>query len=379
MSTTTLREYSMSDATVNVDREKGIIKGVKIIGNESANGRTYPKAVLQKARGMYEGIAVNTDHPDRSGSKDRSVKDRLGKIANVREMADGLYGDLHVLKSHAIADQVFEAAERMPEMLGLSHNAEGRVRHDKGRAIVEEIIKVRSVDLVSDPATTKGLFESEQTMPATMRELIEALEKSAPADPWVKCLREMMDGGTMVSDMPVTDPGTMDGTTDEQVKRAFESMVLATFRDQMLDTKATLAKIKDILHAQERLMGSVKKPAERGTPALSGEPETPTEESNQTKPDPKFAELQEKVRLMEAEKDARKLLSIAKIEAKDELVETLALLPTTEHRKKLIESLPKGNGTPAPRSTSPSAKLTESKAPCDTNDLAKTAAFLRQR
>lgn len=382
---TELREIHTSQ-TVKVDRERGVLKGVKVIGFESANGRSYPRATLEKARGLYEGARVNVDHLDKNGKSDRSVADRFGRLTNVAMTQEGLFADLEYLKTHPLAETTAEVAERMPEMLGLSHNAEGRVRFDKGRAIVDEIIRVRSVDLVSDPATTKGLFESEDPMSkgreqATLaaKELIERLEKDAPTDPWVKSLREMMDAGAVVADMPVTHPA--DGTTNEQIKAAFRAMVVAAFDDQMLDAKATLEKIKAIIQAQDKLMGSVKKPAERGTPA-QGPEDTPTPESDQTKPNAELVALQEKVRLMEAEKDARKLLGIAKIEATDDLVEALALLPTTEHRKKLIESLPKGAAekTPAPRSTPPKGtKLTESKAPVDTNDLAKTAAYLRSR
>ena len=38
--------------------------------------------------------------------------------------------------------------------------ASGRTRQERGRTIVEQITAVHSVDLVSDPATTSGLFES---------------------------------------------------------------------------------------------------------------------------------------------------------------------------------------------------------------------------
>jgi hypothetical protein len=44
--------------------------------------------------------------------------------------------------------------------VGLSHNVEARTSRHDGQTIVEQILRVNSVDLVADPATTRGLFES---------------------------------------------------------------------------------------------------------------------------------------------------------------------------------------------------------------------------
>jgi hypothetical protein len=45
-----------------------------------------------------------------------------------------------------------------------SHNVEAVVRRENDKAVVEKIVSVRSVDLVADPATTAGLFESDQSV-----------------------------------------------------------------------------------------------------------------------------------------------------------------------------------------------------------------------
>lgn len=143
----------------SVDRDAGVLKDVKVLGYQSANNRTYSREAVKKARGMYEGRPVNINHGQRGAAGDRAVADRFGQLRNVRLTDDGLIGDLHYLKSHAMAPVVVEAAERMPDCFGLSHNAEGRVRHVSGKNVVDEISRVHSVDLVSDPATTKSLFE----------------------------------------------------------------------------------------------------------------------------------------------------------------------------------------------------------------------------
>ena len=131
---------------LKVDRDAGVIRGVKILGHVSANGREYSKAAVTKARGLYEGMRVNVDHPKKAGES-RGLGDRFGRLVNVREQGDGLYGDLEYIRSHPLAEMTAEAAERMPEQLGLSHNAEGRTVTRGGKVLVEEITRV-SVEIL---------------------------------------------------------------------------------------------------------------------------------------------------------------------------------------------------------------------------------------
>lgn len=144
-----------------VDKQAGVIRGVKILGTESANGRTYTQEAIRGAAKLYENIGVFADHPHRATpDQERKVSERLGWLENIQVKRDGLYGDLHILKSHPLAAAVFEAAERNPRLIGLSHNATGDTKRVDGRTFVERVTSVRSVDLVTDPATTRGLFES---------------------------------------------------------------------------------------------------------------------------------------------------------------------------------------------------------------------------
>lgn len=148
-----------------IDREKGIIKGVKIIGFNSQNGRKYLPEALKDAVPMYEGIKVNIDHPEKGPTQQRSSHDRFGKFINVRFVeGEGVYGDLLYLKNHPLAESVCEAAEReeLNDVFGMSHNAQGEGMVDKKNIfVVSKITEVRHVDLVADPATTKSLTESQ--------------------------------------------------------------------------------------------------------------------------------------------------------------------------------------------------------------------------
>ena len=59
-----------------------------------------------------------------------------------------------------MAEQLAWDAEHAPENVGFSHNVEARIGRRGERVVVEAITRVQSVDLVADPATTRGLFES---------------------------------------------------------------------------------------------------------------------------------------------------------------------------------------------------------------------------
>lgn len=185
----TLQEFSDSRGVpVRVDRE-GAIRGVKILGLESRNGRSYKPEALTAAAGLYEGAKVNVNHPKGGAAAPRDYQDRIGVLRGVRATADGLFGDFHFNPKHGLAEQLVWDAQHAPENVGFSHNVEARTARAGDRVIVEEILRVASVDLVADPATTRGLFESAATptlVEATLDDLrrlrpdlVEALRASA--------------------------------------------------------------------------------------------------------------------------------------------------------------------------------------------------------
>jgi len=157
-----IREYCDSRGeTLKVDREHGVIGGVKILGLSSKNNRTYTKEAVARAAALYEGSKVNIDHPEGNPNASRSYAARIGSVRNVTVDSDGgLRGDLHFNPKHALAEQLIWDAEHSPENVGFSHNIEGRTSRGKAGVVVEEISRVQSVDLVADPATTRGLFEN---------------------------------------------------------------------------------------------------------------------------------------------------------------------------------------------------------------------------
>lgn len=159
---------------MRVDRAQGIIRGVKLLGLHSRNGRKYLPAALAEAAGLYEGAKVNVNHPKGNPLAARDYQDRLGSIRNVSARVDGLYGDFHFNPKHALAEQLAWDAAHAPENVGFSHNVEARTSRQANQTVVEAILKVQSVDLVADPATTRGLYESAATQgPAAAACLVE--------------------------------------------------------------------------------------------------------------------------------------------------------------------------------------------------------------
>ena len=156
-----LQEYCDSrGASMRVDAQAGVIRGVKLLGLESRNGRSYlPETLVQAAR-LYEEAKVNVNHPKGNPAGPRDYQDRIGTIRGVAmRPGEGLFGDFHFNPKHALAEQLIWDAEHAAENVGFSHNVEARTSRRGDRVVVEAILRVQSVDLVADPATTRGLFE----------------------------------------------------------------------------------------------------------------------------------------------------------------------------------------------------------------------------
>lgn len=147
--------------SLRVDREAGIIRGVKLCGIKSINGREYPESVLRSAIAKYEEAKAYLGHQRREErGNDRPFQDWLGVIRNARWGGDGNYGDLYLRRESGHFSSVCEAAEKFPNNFGCSHVASGSSRYRDGVEIIESIETVFSVDIVTEPATARGLFES---------------------------------------------------------------------------------------------------------------------------------------------------------------------------------------------------------------------------
>ena len=167
--------------TMRVDRSLGVLRGVKLIGLESRNGRRYRESALEQAKSLYEESKVNVNHPKDGPLAPRDYQDRLGVIRGVvLRSGEGLFGDLYFNPKHPLAEQLAWDAEHNPRNVGFSHNVLARLSREGEMTVVEEITRVQSVDLVADPAATLGLYEqAEQTLRWDAL-TVESLEQQRP-------------------------------------------------------------------------------------------------------------------------------------------------------------------------------------------------------
>ncbi len=240
-----------------VDRDAGVIFGVKVLGYESKNGRRYLPEAVKAAATLYEGASVRINHPRRAADQ-RDADDVFGWLEGVEVRADGLYADLHYLRSHPLATRLCEAAERNPELFGLSHNADGETETRGGETVVLEITEVRSVDLVADPATVGGLFEGRRMKLKAFFEAIKLPGKKQKAGR--KLLSRLMEEGAMDPslDAPMDAPPAEDappGDHIEALKQGFSAACHAVI-DGEGDVKSKMAKLKEILTAADKLLAS---------------------------------------------------------------------------------------------------------------------------
>lgn len=165
-----------------VDRERGIVYGALICGKSSLNGNDYGPEVWPPVIHKYEGLSIYLNH-----GRERKVEDKVGWFQGCKVVGGQPRGDAHFLLSHRATGPVLEAAERNPSMFGFSHVVDANTRRVGGRVKVESIVTPASVDLVVDPATTKGFWESierghvmSSASKATAVRLLEGLMTSAP-------------------------------------------------------------------------------------------------------------------------------------------------------------------------------------------------------
>jgi len=309
-----------------IDREAGIVRGVKVLGQESVNGRSYSDQAMNDAARLYEGAEVNIDHDRKEPHRERGLLEGFGVLKGASRNADGVFADLHYLKSHPAANVFLERAERFPEKIGLSHNADGRASRKGGKTVIESIAKVNSVDVVRNPATNKGLFESKElNVTKTLREILESAYPQAAK----MCGLLEMEG---MAAMPVEAPA--EGSSEDAIWSAFKSAIMSAVDDDALDIKSTLKKIGEILKAYDKLTGSSS--SSGSEPAKEG----PKMESK----DPVLAKILESIDELKATNakyakrdEARGLLSEFQLPEDAAFLESLVNLPDAKAMRVLCE------------------------------------------
>lgn len=287
-----LIEFAKPSSVDTLESGAIVLRRVKYLGGRSTNvnadgtQNVYTLEARQESEDLYEGTRIYANHPPRNNpSQERKVSELLGSLRGpFTHEQDGSYADVHLNPKHPLVESVAWNAEHAPNLLGLSHNAQGRGRVSGRDRLIESIARVRSVDLVTTPATTNGLFESQQEQDVDPKQKLRAALDS------IGDVLEMVDEAALVKIL--SDPDMYSG--DKVVK------ALGMIAESALASNATESASEEPAAAPET-----------SEAAATSEPAAPTE-----------VQESEEVRKLRLELDALKAKDASRElrESRDELL-----------------------------------------------------------
>ncbi|HTL53292.1 MAG TPA: hypothetical protein VL860_12005 [Planctomycetota bacterium] len=239
----TVEKIAGENLREGIVREERLIRDIAMLRSQSKNGYSYSSAAMQAAARLFEGAPAYLDHPSLTGvgaqtvrqgvaagtGAGHSVRDRVGRFSNVRLAGDLVRGDLHLLPGPD-ADRILALAEEMPEAVGFSIEAQGTMAVLEGRKIVTDLTAAKGVALVTEPAATRGLFESRQALRAPVR-----VSRPDPAV-GVQTLQEQVDS------LREDDPELYQWVVAAEDRRR-ESIRAAARRQRLVLSEATVARL----------------------------------------------------------------------------------------------------------------------------------------
>lgn len=236
-------EGTASAVKPRIDKAKGIIYNVLILGRGALNGRKYTTEAMEDAlaKRKYENLQVYIGPHKKSRFAKRSPKDHAGELRNIRLTDDGLRGDLLYNRASKGGRLVVEIAERFPNRFGLSHHADIAGYMEGDQKIITRILEVTVVDIVKDPATTEGVFEEVEIDGKRFREV-------ATED-------DNMDKGANAGVMPdVTEDDDAD-TGEGGWQQCLKDLVSEIHDDDSIDDAMKLKATKALLKLKGQLNG----------------------------------------------------------------------------------------------------------------------------
>ena len=78
MSALTLSEQAALSPT-QIDRQRGVVSNVKVLGRTSKNGKTYSESAMADLCRLGEQSVVYTNHPDIKYAGSRAPRNRRGR------------------------------------------------------------------------------------------------------------------------------------------------------------------------------------------------------------------------------------------------------------------------------------------------------------
>src|SRR5687767_14712974 len=118
---------------------------------------------------MAEGLPAYANHvtDPANAFRPRPIQEMIGRHRNVRMENSKIVSDLHLVEHHA--PWVMALADELSDVVGNSLVSRGVVRMEGDVEVVDDILAIRSCDLVSDPGATKGLFEHREAWQQNQR------------------------------------------------------------------------------------------------------------------------------------------------------------------------------------------------------------------
>lgn len=327
--------FARGNAGRKVDAN-GVVPDVKIIGNDSLNGRRYPDPVIAEGIGRYNRAKVYMNHPKgRDGALERDLRDCIGVIEAPYAKTGGGFGQLKLRKKHRDYESIVELINDFDGDFGFSHVADIDKELRGGIEHVTKIGEVFSVDLVTDPATTKGIFESKApTMKKTLKQIVESKKGLKAGELFGELGRRVLEEAIATGEMPATaevETPAEGGSDEDAIKAGLKNILLAKIETADAAMMKSMLKAAGIGDSISELLGGPGPETNTSAPnADAGNPPSPPAD----KPEEK-KEMESRIARLEAENMLHKLGR----EATEAQIIAVASVPVA-NRKAVAESFP---------------------------------------
>jgi hypothetical protein len=154
-------EQFASDTKPRIDREKGEIYGVRVMGIKSKHGYSYTLPSHRAGAPHFEGMAIGIDHDRTLGPM--KIKDAWGVYFQPAVDDRGTVANVRYLKNHPMTEAILEDAERGLGLFAMSPVTVDCVE-DRRTHEVSSFRPIRC-DVVRGGSTAAKFFE--QADPAT--------------------------------------------------------------------------------------------------------------------------------------------------------------------------------------------------------------------
>lgn len=147
-----------------IDSDNHILNSVCLFGTKnSKNNRIYEDRAVNSLVNFSEGAKCYANHPTSEETKSRSgcrdIRDFIGVFEGARRDGDKVFANLKVREAYW--NLMEDIAVLQPSGMGMSINAMVKVHQSEdGIESVADLVKLRSVDAVSDGATVSSIWES---------------------------------------------------------------------------------------------------------------------------------------------------------------------------------------------------------------------------